>query len=114
MLRKNMAKNRKTSSNTPRISQGDQNSPGISWGYGYVVTENVVDYLIGNIMPIIEIMGLPDKQEIATKEQIKQAIRKIFYDDAIFIKPERHNQIREEYYAAKRKADIDCLPTSAI
>ena len=109
-----MAKNKKVGQNTPRISQGDQSAPGLSWGYGYVVTENVMDHLIGNVMPIIEIMGLPDKQETATKEQIKQAIRKIFYDDAIFIKPERHNKIREEYYAAKRKSDTDCLPMSAI
>lgn len=68
----------------------------MSWGYGYAVSQSMPDYLIGKIMPIIEIMGLPEKQEIATKEQIKQIVRKEF-SDAIYLSEKTNTELHRKY-----------------
>lgn len=89
-----------------------ENKPSVGWGYAYVLNEYVADYLIGNIMPVIEIMGLPDKQEEALKNQVKQIVRESF-NDGVYITPERHTEIRLAWLKAKEE-NKNQAPMSAI
>ena len=95
-----------------KFSDSDVLPPNMSWGYAYVLNEEAPNYLIGKIMPIIEIMGLPEKQETAIKDQIKQIVRQEFYE-GVYIKPERHNKIREDWLVMKNNT-TSIAPMSAI
>ena len=77
---------------------------GVGYGSGLVSFENLPDCIIGEIMPEIELMGLPEKQENSLKNIIKKIVRKET-GNSIYISPEEHTKIRTEYY--KR---IDSLP----
>jgi hypothetical protein len=73
--------------------------------YGYVVGEYFPKDMLGKLLTLVEVMGLTEKQEEAVKSEITQLIWGLF-EKAIYITPERYNEIREIYFAEKKKADI--------
>lgn len=87
----------KKSSSSPRVGE-------IGYGDGLVISSHIPNCIVGGIMPIIEIMGLSEKQELALKDQIKQVIRKEF-QDSVWINSEQHTKIRSEY---KKDMNIPC------
>ena len=84
---------------------------GVSYGYGYVVSDNHIDRLLGKLFEVVEALGFQQKQEDALKGLVQKTIYSVM-EDAIFIKPERHTEIREEYY--KIKSESKNTPISAI
>lgn len=48
--------------------------PTIGYGRGMVSSASIYDYIIGATMEIIEAIGLPDKQESAVKNMIKERL----------------------------------------
>lgn len=72
----------------------------VSWGYGYVVSADIQDRIVGHILEIIEAIGLPEKQETSVKSLIRDKVWKVF-ENAIFITDKRHTEIRELYYKLK-------------
>lgn len=47
---------------------------GIEHHCGWVYTQRTLDVIQGNQLAIIEAIGLPEKQELAVKSQIRQAL----------------------------------------
>jgi hypothetical protein len=47
---------------------------GFEYQYGWIYSQKTLDTILGNQLAIIEAMGLPDKQELAIKSQIRQAL----------------------------------------
>ena len=86
----------------------------VSWGYGWVVSENFPEQIIGKVLTLIEAMGLPERQEGSVKDLIRQVIWDRMNEDGINIKPERHTAIREEYYEKKQDAQSKSIPMSAV
>lgn len=84
-----------------------------SWGYAYVLPENACDRMVGKVLTLIEVMGLESKQEESTKQLIQQSIRSVFYEDSVWIKPERHDEIRTIYFDERNKIGRD-YPMGAI
>lgn len=71
------------------------------------------DRLNGQLFGIIEALGLTEKQE----ESVKGLIRRVVWDtfqDAVYITPERHTAIREEYYEKHKEIYEQNVPMSAI
>lgn len=87
--------------------------PDMSWGYAYVISQNTPDRLSGRIYEIIEAMGLPQKQEEATKN----LIQKVIWDEingGILINSERHNQIHKDYDEMRSHSQNNGTPNSAV
>ena len=84
-----------------------------SWGHAYIVADNIQDRLFGRVFTIIEALGLSDKQEESLKGLVRGAIWNVL-EDSIFISPETHNKIREEYYKKMDQARVAGHPMSAI
>lgn len=82
-------------------------------GYGYVISEWVPNDIIGRILTLIEVIGLREEQEKSLKDLIRQVMWESI-DRAIFIKPERHQLIRDEYLKKKKEASIQGNHISAI
>lgn len=84
----------------------------VGYGYAYVIHAEYPNQIIGRILTLIEVMGLPTQQESATKDLIRQ----IVWDElshGVYITPERHTAIRQEY--EKKRAEIgNTVPMSAI
>lgn len=96
----------KKTNNIPTQTQ----TPG--WGYGYVVSSDIQDRLVGNLLEIIEAIGLPEKQETSIKSLIREKVWKVF-ESAIYITDKRHSEIRELYYKLKSEHKGE-FPMSAI
>ena len=47
---------------------------GIEYQYGWIYSQKTLDTILGNQLAIIEAMGLPTKQELAIKSQLRQAL----------------------------------------
>ncbi len=84
-----------------------------NYGYGYAVSQNMPDRLTGMLLGVLEALGLPEKQENATKDLIRQKVWQAF-EDAVYITDKRHTEIREAYYQQKREASAKEMPTSAV
>lgn len=82
-------------------------------GEGYAVSSDATSRLFGTIFNIIEAIGLSNKQEEALRPLIRGAIWNVF-DDGVFISSDRYDKIREDYYQAKKEANKNGLPMSAI
>ena len=87
--------------------------PRASWGYGYVVSSNIQDRLVGYVFGIIEALGLPEKQEEATKSLIRGKVWDVF-ESAVYITEERHNEIRETQQKMCKESDELKTPHKAI
>ena len=84
-----------------------------AWGYGYVVQDDIQNRIIGNVLEIIEAIGLPQKQEDSVKSLIKSKVWEMF-NDAVLIKPERMNEIMKLYYKTRSQQAKDGYPMIAI
>lgn len=89
-------------------------NPLLGWGYGYVIFDSFPDSIIGKILTLVEILGLPEKQEESTKSLIRQIIWNEIAENSIFISSERHSEIRKEYLKQKSESISSNLPMSAI
>lgn len=87
--------------------------PLLSWGHAYVVADNIQDRVFGRVFTIIEALGLSDKQEESLKGLVRGAVWNVF-EDSIFISPETHSKLREEYYKKMDQARVAGNPMSAI
>ena len=88
--------------------------PNVSYGNGYVLSDYSSEHIVGKILTLIEAMGLPQRQEEATKGLIKQAVYEVFAD-GVYIGPELHTQLREAYEKGKIEAvKLGNVPMSAI
>jgi len=47
---------------------------GIEYHSGWIYTQKTLDSILGNQLAVIESMGLPEKQELAIKSQIRQVV----------------------------------------
>ena len=82
------------------MSKSSENVLGPSYGYGYVISDNHTDRLMGKLFEVVEALGFQPKQEEALKGLVQKVIYSVM-EDAVFITPERHTAIREEYYKIK-------------
>jgi hypothetical protein len=68
-----------------------------NWGYGYAVSEGTPNMIIGNILTLVEVLGLTDKQEQPFKDLIRQRVWDAF-NEGITLLPETHSKLRTDYY----------------
>ena len=85
----------------------------VSWGYGYVVGENAPNVIIGNVLTLVEILGLSEKQEQPFKDLIRQRIWDCF-NEGVHISPERHTEIRELHEQMYKEARENNLPPTSV
>ena len=88
-----------------------KNRPSV--GYGYVVSEDIQDRLVGHIFGVIEALGMSGKQEEALKSLIRMKVWQVF-EGAIYITEERHKEIKDIYWDMVKKAKDAKEPYSAI
>ena len=74
------------------------------WGHGYVVSANTPNVIIGNVLTLVEILGLSEKQEQPFKDLIRQKIWDQFNNDGVGISGETHTKIRDAYYEEMNRA----------
>lgn len=96
-----------------RLSDGRGQMSGVGWGYGYVMSDDTPGRIVGGILTLIEMLGLPDKQEKPFKDMVTQKIWESF-NDAISLKPETHTELREKAYREHTIARENGLPPNAI
>lgn len=84
------------------MSESKEDSPKefVSYGYGYAFGEDTPNRIIGNVLTTVEVAGLPEKQEQALKDMLRQRIWECF-EHAIYLRPETHTELR------MRKIDAD-------
>lgn len=68
----------------------------VSWGEGYVTDSDIGNRLVGNIMEIIEALGLPEKQEQSFKSIVNKKIWDII-SRGLYIPREEHDSVRVKY-----------------
>lgn len=85
----------------------------VGWGEGYVVSQHAPNVINGRLYQLIEALGLPEKQEESLKGLIQKEVWDVF-QDAISISSERHSEIRNEHYNAKKIADGTSVPLNPI
>ena len=86
----------------------------ISWGFAYVIPDEIPNSIIGNIMEVIEAAGLPSKQEESIKNLIKSKVWNIVESNSVYISRDRHNQIRSDFYEEQRKSQSVGRPPLVI
>lgn len=67
----------------------------VSWGEALSLTYDNISYLSGELITLIEVLGLPEKQEEAFKSKFKQTYWGRIEKNAYHITAEEHNKIRE-------------------
>lgn len=87
---------------------------GLSWGYGYAISQDLVETIIGKTLTLIESCGMPDKQEEAVKSLVRQSIRNTLYEDSVSLSPETFSELKEKNWEAQSKARITGTPPVAI
>ena len=102
---------KKTSKGNVLINRSSVGSPTIGWGYGYAISAEAPDRIVGRVIGVIEAIGLTEKQEESVKGLIRSAVWDIF-QDAVYITDKRHSEIKTEYYRQKR--ENPSVPMSAI
>ena len=65
---------------------------GVEYGYAYVLSSSAVDSIEGNLMAIIEGIGLPEKQELAIKSQARQTVYRPI-SKALFLNPQEFAEV---------------------
>ncbi len=83
-------------------------SSGVSWGSGYVVGGHTPNRIIGNVLTLVEILGLTQKQEEPFKDLIRQRIWDAF-NEGVPLSEETHTKIREQHeqmYAEARRMNL--------
>lgn len=93
------------------MSKKSENRLGMS--YGYVLGDWARDLVIGRLLTLIEVMGLPEKQEESTKGLIRQIIYTTF-DEGIYIGTGLHTKIWEAKNKAKETAMAKKEPMPVI
>lgn len=83
------------------------------WGYAYVSDDNVPNIINGRLFELIEAVGLPQKQEESIKSLIRKTIWECF-EESVYIKPDRHNEIRKAFYEMRKSSQANGLPNNAI
>ena len=91
-----------------KVNQGS-----LSVCYGYVVSTDIQDRLVGHILGVIEALGMSEKQEEAVKSLIRGRVWQVF-EGAIYITEERHKEIKDIYWDMVKKAKDAKEPYSAI
>lgn len=85
----------------------------VGWGYGYAVTDDTPSRIIGNVLTLVELLGLPDKQEKPFKDFIHQRIWECF-NDGMLLSPETHTELRVKHVDMMGEARVANLPPNAI
>ena len=83
----------------------------MGWGYGHLVREDFFDYLLGRILTLIEVLGLPEKQETQLKSLIRQEIWK---DTGIYLGMDLNSAIHKAYYKKMEENNGRSMPISGI
>ena len=83
--------------------------PEVSWGYGYAFSEDTPNRIIGNVLTTVEVAGLPEKQEQALKDMLRQRIWECF-EHAIYLKPETHTELRNRKFEEDKNSKSNGLP----
>jgi len=85
----------------------------VGYSYGYVIFDSTPSHLEGKVLTILETAGLPQKQEEALKGLLRNAIWETIHESSVYITPERHQVIRDAYWAKKKEVGNE-VPMSAI
>lgn len=67
------------------------------WGNALVIFEETPNDLVGKLLTLAEAWGLPEKQEKAVKEMIRQTVYRAF-DNAWIIGDDTHYEVRKRAY----------------
>lgn len=81
----------------------------VSWGYGYALSEDTPNRIIGNVLTTVEVAGLPEKQEQALKDMLRQRIWECF-EHAIYLRPETHTDLRNRKTEADKTSQSNGNP----
>ena len=96
-----------------KLVKGAIDDPKATWGYGYALREQSRDQIVGKVLTIIEILGLPEQQEKSTKDLIRQVIDNTFYD-GIYLSRERYSKIMQDFFKQKEASRISGEPISVL
>lgn len=88
-------------------------TPSPSWGHGYAVSSDTPNRIIGNVLTLVEVLGLTEKQERPFKDLITQRVWDAF-NDGIPLSDETHTELRELYYKEQDEARIANRPPDQI
>lgn len=91
----------------------NKNIPEISWGNGYVVDSEIQNRIVGNILGIIELAGLTEKQEESAKGLIRKAVWDCFEHSA-HISARANTAIKELQFSKRKEANTSNLPMSEL
>ena len=67
----------------------------VSWGDAMSLTYCNLQYMEGELLTLIEMLGLPEKQEHAFKSKLRSTYWNRIENNAYHITPEEHNVIRQ-------------------
>lgn len=67
----------------------------VSWGDAMSLTYCNLQYIEGELLTLIEMLGLPEKQENAFKSKFRSTYWSRIENNAYHITPEEHSVIRE-------------------
>ena len=87
--------------------------PEVPWGAGYVVPENHPYQVTGKILTLLEVLGLPAKQEQSFKDLVHQHIWEIM-DEGFAISCETNHSLREKHQEMFDKAREAGTPPTAV
>lgn len=88
----------------------EEELPAVSWGNGYVITENSPEYLVGRILQIVEALGLPQKQEESVKGLIRENVYRELQEYGVSIGRELNSAIRNKYFEKKQSLVGEPVP----
>jgi len=90
-----------------------KNTPSLSWGHGYAVSGDAPNRIIGNVLTLVEVLGLTEKQERPFKDLITQRVWDAF-NDGIPLSSETHTELREKYYKEQDEARTENRPPDLV
>ena len=88
-------------------------SSDLSWGFGYAVSSDTPNRIIGNVLTLVEVLGLTEKQERPFKDLITQRVWDAF-NDGISLSDETHTELRERYYKEQDEARMANRPPYSV
>ena len=97
------------------MSEENRVQYGVEFIGGHIVTSKDYDIIIGNIMSVIEILGLGETRENATKSQVRQILDRGIHKNNVFIDSELHaEKWMEEENILDGKIDTSGVTSTSV
>ena len=80
---------------------------------GYILADHNIDRLIGEVLEVVEILGLSQGQETAIKDSIKKRVRDVVRDHK-YIVPEITTIVHDMAYAIEYEQDKRAIASAEV